>query len=271
MASPPGSTTRRTRFARSARSSVWAGAPAPTSWSGFYFGGQSGFQWSEFDTGYPAFGTAFSVSHDSWVVGGVIGIQHQFGAFVVGIEGNLIVAYRDDYASADCPNTSYTCAARFDDVLTIGPRFGWAMGKWMPYITGGYGLGENVVQGSINPDEWYVHKPTLTKGFKPVIYSHLGSKEKKMVYAGASGGGSGKGTINTETPVEDRTKFCLNEDEVITLANWACVRPSGVGGLRRTNSTRKRTPPASTRYHANRAPSGSAARRQRQSTAKTRA
>jgi opacity protein-like surface antigen len=118
------------------------GAPvvqqAPTSWSGFYFGAQSGFQWSDFDASYPAFGTSFSVSHDAFVVGGLIGIQHQFGNVVLGVEGNLIVAYRDDYASTNCPNTTYTCAARFDDVLTIGPRIGWAMGKWMPYITGGY-------------------------------------------------------------------------------------------------------------------------------------
>ena len=112
--------------------------PAPTSWSGLYFGLHSGFQWSEFDTGYPAFGTAFSVSHDSWVVGGQIGIQHQFGNFVLGVEANLTTAYRDDYASTNCPNALYTCAARFDDMLSIGPRFGWAMGKWMPYITGGY-------------------------------------------------------------------------------------------------------------------------------------
>jgi outer membrane immunogenic protein len=111
---------------------------APTSWSGFYFGAHSGFQWSDFDTGYPAFGTAFNVSHDAWVVGGHIGIQHQFGNFVLGVEGSLTVAYQDDYASTDCPNNTYTCAARFDDVLTIGPRLGWAMGKWMPYITGGY-------------------------------------------------------------------------------------------------------------------------------------
>lgn len=113
-------------------------AQAPTNWSGFYFGVHSGFEWSDFDTGYPAFGTSFSVSHDAPVVGGQIGIQHQFGNFVLGVEGTLTVAYRDDYASTDCPNTTYTCAARFDDVLTIGPRLGWAMGKWMPYLTGGY-------------------------------------------------------------------------------------------------------------------------------------
>ena len=80
----------------------------------------------------------FGVSHDSPVVGGQIGIQHQFGNFVLGIEGTLTVAFQDDHASTACPNPAFTCAARFDDVLTIGPRLGWAMGKWMPYLTGGY-------------------------------------------------------------------------------------------------------------------------------------
>ena len=80
----------------------------------------------------------FEVDHDSPVVGGQIGIQHQFGNFVLGVEGTLTVAFQDDYASTACPNPAFTCALRFDDVITIGPRLGWAMGKWMPYLTGGY-------------------------------------------------------------------------------------------------------------------------------------
>jgi opacity protein-like surface antigen len=109
----------------------------PYDWGGFYFGLHSGFQWSDFDATFTN-GNAFGVSHDSQVVGGQIGIQHQFGNFVLGVEGALTVAFQDDFASTDCPNPAITCAARFDDVLTIGPRLGWAMGKWMPYITGGY-------------------------------------------------------------------------------------------------------------------------------------
>ena len=118
------------------------GAPvvqqAPTSWSGFYFGAHSGWQWSQLDASVPISNTGFSVEHDSAVVGGQIGIQHQFGNFVLGVEGTLTVAFQDDYASTACPNANFTCAARFDDVITIGPRLGWAMGKWMPYLTGGY-------------------------------------------------------------------------------------------------------------------------------------
>ena len=44
-------------------------------------------------------------------------------------------------ASTACPARRFTCAARFDDVITVGPRLGWAMGKWMPYLTGGYASG----------------------------------------------------------------------------------------------------------------------------------
>jgi len=91
------------------------------------------------------------------------------------------------------------------------------------YVTGGYGLGENVVQGAINPDEFYVHKPTLLAGKRSVIYSHLGEKRQKMVYVDASPENKGKGTVNIPVPQAEREKFCLNTDEVLTLARWACI------------------------------------------------
>ena len=54
--------------------------------------------------------------------------------------------------------------------------------KDVVYVTGSYGLGENIVQGAVNPDEYYVFKPTLKQGFKPIISQKLGSKELKMIY-----------------------------------------------------------------------------------------
>ena len=88
------------------------------------------------------------------------------------------------------------------------------------YITGGYGLGENVVQGTINPDEFYVHKPTLREGHRPVIYSHLGEKQQKMIYVESA---EGKGTKDIPVPQDERDRFCLNEEEVLTLARWAQI------------------------------------------------
>ncbi|KYK27668.1 phosphoenolpyruvate synthase [Thermoplasmatales archaeon SG8-52-1] len=84
------------------------------------------------------------------------------------------------------------------------------------YITGAYGLGENVVQGAVNPDQFYVFKPTLQKGFKPIVEKKVGTKEKRMIYGE-------KGTINKEVSAEERKKYVINDDEIITLAKWACI------------------------------------------------
>jgi pyruvate,water dikinase len=84
------------------------------------------------------------------------------------------------------------------------------------YITGAYGLGENVVQGKVNPDQFYVFKPTLKKGFRPIIEKRLGTKELKLVY-------SKGGTEQKNVPLKDRKKFVLNDDEILKLAEWACI------------------------------------------------
>jgi len=84
------------------------------------------------------------------------------------------------------------------------------------YITGAYGLGENVVQGTVNPDQFYVFKPTLMKGFKPILEKKLGSKEKRLIYGTT-------GTKQTKVSTEDKTKFVINDDELLTLARWACI------------------------------------------------
>jgi len=85
-------------------------------------------------------------------------------------------------------------------------------------ISAAYGLGENVVQGSVNPDEYYVFKPTLKEGFRPIIDKRLGSKELKMVYDDGS-----KFTKNVIVPESERGKFALSDDETLQLARWACL------------------------------------------------
>ncbi len=86
-------------------------------------------------------------------------------------------------------------------------------------VTGAYGLGENVVQGAVNPDEFFVFKPTLKEGFRPILEKRLGTKELKMVY---DIGGS-KLTKNVSVPDSERGKFCINDDEILQLAKWACI------------------------------------------------
>jgi len=87
-------------------------------------------------------------------------------------------------------------------------------------ITASYGLGETVVQGTVNPDEFYVFKPTLKTGFRPIVQKKLGTKEIKMVYSRK------KGLESTETkpvPKAQRSVYCISEDEIITLAKWAVI------------------------------------------------
>jgi len=86
-------------------------------------------------------------------------------------------------------------------------------------INAAYGLGENVVQGSINPDEYYVFKPTLKQGFGPILQKMLGTKEFKLVYDV----GGGKMTKNVPVPPEDRNRFAISDDEILALARWACL------------------------------------------------
>ncbi len=86
-------------------------------------------------------------------------------------------------------------------------------------INASYGLGENIVQGVVNPDEFVVFKPTLKQNYKPIIYKELGSKEVKMVY---DTHGS-KSTRNVQVSAEDRKKFVLSDDEILILARWACI------------------------------------------------
>jgi len=87
-------------------------------------------------------------------------------------------------------------------------------------ITGSYGLGETVVQGSVNPDEFYVFKPTLKTGHRPIIQKKLGAKEIKMIYATGVGG---EATETVPVPQEDRERFCLTDDEILQLARWTTI------------------------------------------------
>ena len=86
------------------------------------------------------------------------------------------------------------------------------------FITGAYGIGENVVKGTVDPDEFYVHKPTFRHGYRAVLRRSLGDKSVKMVY---TQGRTREAVVNRPTPKADRARFCITDDEVLTLAGCA--------------------------------------------------
>ncbi len=107
------------------------------------------------------------------------------------------------------------------DLATSGVIFSLDTESGFPdvvFITGSYGLGENVVQGAVDPDEFYVFKPTFESGHRSVLRRALGSKKIKMVYATGS---SRQTTRNVPTSNTERQRFCVSDDEVLTLADYA--------------------------------------------------
>ncbi len=86
------------------------------------------------------------------------------------------------------------------------------------FVTGAYGLGENVVQGTVDPDEFYVFKPTFKLGKRGVLSRTLGAKKIKMVYAQ---GGTREQTRNVPTDRKERERYCISDEEVLSLADYA--------------------------------------------------
>jgi pyruvate,water dikinase len=87
------------------------------------------------------------------------------------------------------------------------------------FITASYGLGETVVQGAVNPDEFYVHKPMLERGRPAIVRRTLGSKLHKMIYA--EGAAAGRSVRTVDVPEADRQRFSLEQDDVLELARAA--------------------------------------------------
>ncbi|WP_040727981.1 phosphoenolpyruvate synthase [Thiomicrorhabdus sp. Kp2] len=127
------------------------------------------------------------------------GFNHLEVALSIGVQ----VMVRSDVASSGVMFTIDT-ETGFEDVILI---------------TGAYGLGENVVQGAVDPDEFYVHKETFQKGFRSVFKRHLGTKKIKMVYA--SDVNRREPVHNIPTAVSEQKQFCITDTEAIKLAEYA--------------------------------------------------
>jgi pyruvate,water dikinase len=91
------------------------------------------------------------------------------------------------------------------------------------FINAGYGLGENIVQGTIDPDSFYVHKPTFKKGFKTVLKRSLGTKELKMVFADKINldNIAAEYTKNRPTTKKEQNHYCISDEDITTLAEYA--------------------------------------------------
>lgn len=129
--------------------------------------------------------------------------EHHFDHFSVGLSIGVQKMVRSDMASAGVIFTLDT-ETGFPDVV---------------YITGSWGLGESVVQGAVNPDEFYIFKPTFKKGFPALIDKRIGNKATKIVY-------THEGTQPTKkvsTPIQQQHEFCLSDKEALTLAKWALL------------------------------------------------
>ncbi len=127
-----------------------------------------------------------------------------FDQFSVGLSIGVQKMVRSDLASSGVMFTIDT-ESGFKDVI---------------YITATYGLGEVLVQGEVNPDEYYVFKPTLREGYKPIIRKHLGKKQIKMIYSDKVGT---KTVKKVPVPKDDRERFALNDEEIIKLAQWGLI------------------------------------------------
>ncbi|MDB4040932.1 phosphoenolpyruvate synthase, partial [Methylophilaceae bacterium] len=101
-------------------------------------------------------------------------------------------------------------------MFTIDTESGF---KDVVFITASYGLGETVVQGAVNPDEFYVHKPLLSKGKEPIVRRSIGSKKIKMVFSKDTQ--AGLSTITTDVDEKDSNKFCISDEDIIELAKYA--------------------------------------------------
>ena len=129
-------------------------------------------------------------------------IDHGFDHFKVLMSVGVMKMVRADLAASGVMFTLDT-ESGFRDVV---------------FINGIYGLGENLVQGAVDPDEFYVFKPTLRAGFRTVLRRRLGDKQLRMVYAVGSAEGT---TRNVPVSPEERRRFCIVDEDVLELADAA--------------------------------------------------
>ncbi|MHC4489552.1 MAG: phosphoenolpyruvate synthase, partial [Planctomycetota bacterium] len=155
-------------------------------------------------SGYPALREACSKCFASLFTNRAISyrIDNNFDHFEVALSIGIMKMVRSDLATSGVMFTIDT-ETGFSDVV---------------FITASYGLGENIVQGAVIPDEYYIFKPTYRKGCRAIIRKNLGGKSIKMIYGMSD---SKILTRNMSVPETDRRRFCITDDEILELAGYA--------------------------------------------------
>ncbi len=129
-------------------------------------------------------------------------IDQGFDHFKVALSVGVMKMVRSDLASSGV-------------IFTIDTESGF---RDVVFVTSAYGLGENVVQGAVDPDEFYVFKPTLAEGHRAVLRRRLGAKKLKMVY---STGTTREPVRNVPTATEERSRYSIDDEDVLALADWS--------------------------------------------------
>lgn len=183
-------------------------------WSGIYVGGNVGYMWVDQDATWPGSAlaiTSFTHHPDSGIGGFQAGIQYQWTNIVLGVEFSWFTTFNNDFSTGSpqsgCPDATFTCQTRLDNVWTVGPRLGWALNDWLIYGTGGYADGDihtrsfTTATGAVFDDfghrhgGWYagggveyaIWKSPVFDGIIGVEYQHIDLGTVQMLSPGDGG------------------------------------------------------------------------------------
>lgn len=168
--------------------------------------------------------TSFAGQQETYLnVRGAEGILESIRNCFASLFTDRAISYREHFKFSHFDVALSVCVQKMvrSDLASSGVAFSLDTESGFKHaviINGSYGLGEMVVQGSVSPDEFIVFKPTLLKGFEPIIEKNLGKKNQKMIY----GDDPGKVTkiVTVERDLQER--FCLSNEQVLELAHWVC-------------------------------------------------
>lgn len=172
---------------------------------------------------------SFAGQHDTYLnVVGEENLIHAVRACYASLFNDRAIKYREDRGfdhlkialSAGVQKMVRSDAAGAGIGFTLDPETGF---RDVIHISATWGLGENIVQGIVNPDEILVFKTTLKKGKDAIIQKKMGDKEEMLIYPDHDGNQPGINLINVLTPEEKRRRFVLNDEEIAKLANWAMI------------------------------------------------